>query len=65
MKARKLREELQDDAHLRASDETHVQLGDALIATRQELGGISLMEIAEVIKAIITPQEVEQLKNDL
>lgn len=65
MKAKELREKLQTNANRLLSDWTRHDLIMVLKKTRQERGGLSLMEIAEVIKETLTQEEMQALKNDL
>ncbi len=62
---KQIRRDLQNDEQLKASDETRFQLEDALTASRQEVGGIALMEVVEIIQNMLSPEEVEQIKKHL
>ena len=44
---------------------TKVDLRDALYATRQENGGISLEEVALTVSKVFDPEEVKALINEL
>lgn len=56
--AQKMREELQNESARILSDWTREDLIHQLKRTREERGGLSLMEIAEIMKEVFTPDEV-------
>ena len=65
MSAKELRKMLQTNAQELMSDWTREDLAHQLKRTRSHNGGLSLMEIAEVIQENLAPEEVAQLKNNL
>ena len=65
MNVTQLREQLQTDSARLLSDWTREDLQRILEKTRQQRGGIALMEIADVIREVLNPEEVRALKDDL
>ena len=65
MNATQLREQLQTYSARLLSDWTREDLQRILEKTRQQRGGIALMEIADVIREVLNPEEVRALKDDL
>lgn len=62
MMATDIRKQLQNAAQEMASDWTREDLGTVLKRTRQQFGGLSLMEIAEVMQENLSPVEIDSLK---
>lgn len=65
MNATQLRRNMQTKEQMERCETIRHELSIAVRNTRIHFGGISLMEIAEVIKENLAPEEVESLKNDL
>ena len=65
MNVTQLREQLQTYSARLLSDWTREDLQRILEKTRQQRGGIALMEIADVIREVLNPEEVRALKDDL
>lgn len=65
MNATVLRRNVQEGKILEASDFTRRNLADALRNTRLQFGGLSVLEICEVIRESIKREEVLLIKNSL
>ncbi len=65
MNATQLRRILQVNSGKLLSEWTREDLARVMKRTRQERGGLSLIEIAEVIRESLQPEEVEQIKKNL
>ncbi len=65
MDAKQLREELQKQRQLLISEWTRDELIVSLKKTREQRGGLSLLEISDVIKSVLSEEEVTYLKNKL
>ena len=61
MTAQETREALQNESARLLSDWTRQDLKHYLKRTREQSGGLSLMEIAEVIKEVFTKEEAEAI----
>lgn len=60
-----LRELIQNEEDKIESDRTKLELFYALKNTRQEKGGLSLLEISETIKEVFKEEELEMIINNL